>query len=87
MFDWLRRLFYHHPSQEESDCRCLQNKQCPNCHSHTLLESKLSSGMNIDLLCAHCMEEFNVAVFGGLVFSVQRHGRVTPERARQYWRL
>lgn len=67
--------------QERRDCEAIRKGVCPDCGSAELLGGP-SGGMSQNVLCNHCLSEFNVhSGFGTGAFRVDRNGRAGQARA------
>lgn len=64
-------LFVSHPSCEEQLVGAFREGKCPDCGADKFHEGP-RGGLATNVQCLGCLSWFNVSIFGGPVFFVQR---------------
>lgn len=66
----------------DPDVLAMNDGQCPECRKNSTLLAGPSGGMSQNVLCNHCLTEFNVMFgFGTGALKVDRTGKATESRA------
>lgn len=65
---------------DDGDVKAISAGRCPCCGSTELLEGP-AGGINVNIACGNCLQEFNIASWGGGILMVDRSGRMSQSRA------